>query len=210
MSLNSLANALGAETAAVPAPLADRLGAETGSIHERPLFVPVAKDFSWRDDPSAKQEVEAARAQAVRVAQQDAEELQSKYRTSILALESAAQSAAQAAAEDVVALAMTLASALVGAEIRASVDSLTVVIQSALAGLGDDKPTAVRLSPGDHDRITSHSDQPTPHVALVADATLSDGDCIVESPDRVVDASTRARLESIHDKVLRLYTESRE
>ncbi len=93
-------------------------------------------------------------------------------------------------------IACAIARQVLRRELAASTDGLAEVVREAVQLLLEDgRPGSLSLSPADHERfgaalqaqLAEHS------VNVIADPSLSDGDCVLSSADSRVDASVAAR-----------------
>lgn len=184
---------------------ADRPAGRAGMPTIAPLFRPAtgAVDLS---DPEVTQQIDAARHRAVQEVQtlnsQAMRELSQRYAETFQRLEAAIASIENVVAAEVVDLAFLVASELIQAEMRHRPDAIVALVEQALAGMPHEGKVRVRLNSEDlatvKDALASDA-----RLEWSVDAALGRGDCIVETPSRIVDASIDARLEAVRDTLVR-------
>lgn len=172
-----------------------------------PLFRPPVQTFD-PDAPEVVQEVDAARLRAVQEVQElNSRELGSlaeRYAASLQRLEQAVASIERVVASEVVDLALLVASELVQTEMRQNADLVLGVVESALSEVPHDGKVLVRMHPEDLASVKIRVDaDTTTSLDWQEDPGLARGDCIVETPRRIIDASIGARLETVRDSLVR-------
>ena len=175
-----------------------------------PLFTPPPAEMDFDSaEVSQHLEAEAARiAQEMQSAnQQELIHLGSKYVASLNELNRAVTSVERVVASEVVDLALVVASELIGAEMRAKPEMITEVVERALASVQHDGQVRVRLCPMDMQVVRAHIDADESldvgMICLEEDASLSYGDCVVETPKKIVDVSVAARLCAVRESLVR-------
>ncbi len=112
-----------------------------------------------------------------------------------------AEAQAQRAADDAasaVSLALVVAQEILGREIALDRTFLVTMVTEALATVGGQAPVRLRLSPTDLAYLGEVRPEVLgPTVEVITDESLGIGGCVVESEQRVVDASMETRLASV-------------
>ena len=192
---------------AVVVPLAQRIQRRAaaprwrpGDGHELPSAPPAG-------DPSdlARQQLQAeveglARARAA------VEETLDRYLAAVDRLERQLREVAAPRPEDVVELALLVAREILGREAQVDRDRLLAAIDETLPHLGDGT-VVLRLSPADLAHLRARRpDLLRAGVELVADTDVSDGGCVMEATDRIVDVSIETRLAAVRGRLLEALT----
>jgi flagellar assembly protein FliH len=196
-----------------PAPLWTRKGPSA----PRPLFVqeaesraPRAKESAAPLSPLELPEVKAAIEDAVRAAQQEAEQLhqkateeaQRKLRDALTQLQNTRRRVAPDPRE-VIELALAVARELLRHELQAKPERLQEAIREVLRAVEGENEVTVRLSPQDLAWAREHLD--ASHEAgltFVADPSLSPGDCVAETKARAASLTVEARIDAVRERVL--------
>jgi len=106
--------------------------------------------------------------------------------------------------QQVVQLSLAIAKRILRREVAADQDLLCALARVALDRLGNASPAKVRLHPDDHAAVTTrhgHGWAGT-HVVVEADASVSRGGCLVESPFGFVDASVDAQFRVLEEALV--------
>ncbi len=109
---------------------------------------------------------------------------------------------------DAVEIAVVIARRILEMELQTGTAPLFSLVRSAVRRLGESRKIVVRLSPGDAAAVQAAGEGGPMHgvaiakVEIMADATLTPGDCIVDGEHGTVDGRLSARL----DEVRRLVT----
>jgi flagellar biosynthesis/type III secretory pathway protein FliH len=104
---------------------------------------------------------------------------------------------------DVVEIAAVIAERILEKELQAGTDALFSLVRSAVRRLGESRKIVVRLSPSDAAAVKAAGDGgPMRGLAIVkidviADATLSPGDCMVDGEHGSVDGKLSTRLDEV-------------
>ncbi len=105
-------------------------------------------------------------------------------------------------------IAVVIARRILEMELQTGTAPLFSLVRSAVRRLGESRKIVVRLSPGDAAAVQAAGEGGPMHgvaiakVEIMADATLTPGDCIVDGEHGTVDGRLSARL----DEVRRLVT----
>lgn len=146
-------------------------------------------------DEGLRAGIEEGRAEARAAAAKETEELRSAIsalkRTADM-LAGARAEATRVAVDQVMALAVQLAEAVIGRHLHDSAAPGLDAVRRALSAAPSERPAVARLAPADMEQLRRlQLDGQTAEltgVELVADASLSPGDCIVETGESLVDA----------------------
>lgn len=192
--------------------LLEELLPTSGQVSQRPtevspLFRPPQVDFD-PNHPEFAAELDKARTAAIAELQQSNSHelgiLADRYTASLQRLEQAILGIERVMASEVVDLALVVAREFVSAEMRHQPECIVELVEQALAAVPHDGKVSVRMHPGDlqavADRIGDSADLA---IEWVADESLAHGDCIVETPERLIDASIDARLAAVRDSLIR-------
>ena len=97
--------------------------------------------------------------------------------------------------QQVVQLGLAIAQRILRKEIAVDQDLMCAMARVALDRLGDAAPATVRLHPDDHAaiQVIHGAGWAGTHVTILADAGVSRGGCLVESPFGFIDASVEAQ-----------------
>lgn len=104
----------------------------------------------------------------------------------------------------VVQLALAIAKRILRREVASDHDLLCAMARVALDRIGDARPARIRLHPDDHAAIVAARGPGWAggHVTVEADATVSRGGCLVESPFGFADASVEAQFRVLEEALL--------
>lgn len=130
--------------------------------------------------------------------QQALEELKTRYIEGLSAVAEAAERAERVLTRDAVAIAMVLTHELMGHALATDPKAISDIVRDALRQVPEDAKTRVKVAPDDLPRVEIVlAGSKRSAIDLVADPQLQPGDCIVESPNLVVDARLRERLAAV-------------
>jgi len=200
-------------------PLADLLprGGSAGrqsDLRVVPLFQKPSPELHQR---ALQAEIEAARNQTVQEVQdtnrRELDGLGERFASSVAKLENAVLGIEKVVASEVVDLALLVAGEIVKKEMSQNPELLVAAVESALANLPHDGTVVLRLNPADLEHVRSASPGGGKSVIeYEPDPGLSRGDCVLETPSRIIDASIDARLAAVRESLVRLLMteESRE
>ncbi len=104
--------------------------------------------------------------------------------------------ASVASGPDIVELSMAVAQSVLRQELVLQPEVVVSAVQVALEALRGEAPTRIRLHPTMVEAVrTARPDLEPEGIELVADPSLGEGGCIVESAHQALDASVEERLE---------------
>ncbi|HTP52414.1 MAG TPA: FliH/SctL family protein [Anaeromyxobacteraceae bacterium] len=153
----------------------------------RPLKPPPRREAQAPAPPSP--DVEEVRRQAME-----------RVGDAVRALRLEAERLAEQSRADAIEVAFQVASRILESEVKANPESLFALVRSALRKAGDSRRIALRLCPGDAAAMERDFDQlgrgdlSAARVEIVADPTLSQGDCVVDTDFGQVDGRLATRL----------------
>lgn len=104
---------------------------------------------------------------------------------------------------DAVELAVVIARRILDSELQAGTAALFALVRSAVRRLGESRKIVVRLSPGDAAAVQAAGEGGPMHgvaiakIEIMADATLSPGDVIVDGEHGSVDGRLSVRLDEV-------------
>lgn len=169
----------------------------------RQVFAPVERWEELRDRPEVAAELERARADAASAAGADLVSAREQLVGAIENLDRAALDVRSASAADIVDLALVVARELVDRDFSERREPLIVAVQRGLEAIVERERTVVRVHIDDAAYVQEHlDDSQLVAVRVVGDPGLSPGSCIVETPDRVLDASIGARIEAVREALV--------
>ena len=178
------------------------LGARTAQTARTAFAPPQASIARLQDDPELKRQLDEARAEAeiegLRAAQHKVEALVERYGDALVRLQEMTRENARPLAAEVVELALVVAREILGRECTIDHEPLLRRVEAALQSVAGDATIEVRLSKGDLTYIAKRRpDLGEAGVVLIEDPRLGPGGCVVETPERIVDASIEARLDAV-------------
>ena len=188
----------------------------------RPLWEPPAHDAAPSPpqiDPSSTPEFHHMMQEARRyaeeaghsAAQEQIDALRDRYLDSIAELERLSREASRPKAEEIVSIAMIVAKEIIGRELSLDRGLLTARLDSALEQAGSEGPLRVRLATVDLAFMgAARQDLIDSGVVFVDDPDLNQGGCVVETSQRVVDATIETRLAAAREAVLEVMEHSPE
>ncbi len=200
-------------------PLADLLprGGNAGrqsDLRVVPLFQKPSPELHAR---ALQAEIESARNQTVQEVQdtnrRELDGLSERFASSVAKLENAVLGIEKVVASEVVDLALLVAGEIVKKEMSQNPELLVAAVEAALANLPHDGTVVLRLNPADLEHVRSTApDGGKSVIEYEPDPSLSRGDCVLETPSRIIDASIDARLAAVRESLVRLLMteESRE
>jgi flagellar assembly protein FliH len=135
-----------------------------------------------------------------------ADALAARYRAAIDMLRIETQRLAEQARADAVEIAFQVARKLLETELASNPEPLFGLVRTAIQKLGDARKVTVRVCPADLGLLKSEDESRfvqmrVAQVELVADPTLSPGDCVIESPVGAVDGRLSVRLAELRRAV---------
>lgn len=107
------------------------------------------------------------------------------------------------AEKDAVKLAFAIAQKIVYHELAAREETIFELVHEALKQVPDWKSAVIRVSPSDYERIKQKtavfSDDPDAleELRMQPDPSISDGDCIIDTPFGMIDARVEKRLQAV-------------
>jgi flagellar assembly protein FliH len=116
------------------------------------------------------------------------------------ALSLEAERVAEQARGDAIEIGFQVASRILEAEVRSNPEALFTLVKSALRKAGDSRRVVVRMCPADAAVVEPARDRlgdgglTAARIEVVADASLSSGDCLVETDFGQVDGRLATRL----------------
>ena len=199
-------------------PLADLLprGAKAGRQSDQrvvPLFQKPSPELHQR---ALQAEIETARNQTVQEVQdinrRELDGLSEGFAASVAKLENAVLGIEKVVASEVVDLALLVAGEIVKKEMSQNPELLVAAVEEALADLPHDGTVVLRLNPADLEHVRNANPGAKSVIEYEPDPSLSRGDCVLETPSRIIDASIDARLAAVRESLVRLLMteESRE
>ena len=209
------------DTASVVVALEDRLqgGRPAETLTPRPLFGPPVVDLDMAA-PEVRERLDHARLSAMREVQElnqrELSELTKRYAATFMRMEEAIASIPRVVASEVVDMALLVAQEILHAELSVHPNLVTEAVERALAGVPQDSSVSVRMNAEDLESVRAHfaneeSSRTIQSMEWSVDSALRRGDCVIELPNRVVDASLQARFEAVRDTLVRaLMAEERE
>lgn len=210
--IRSLVSTISSEhdTTSVVVALEERLSgvrASPKTSRPRPLFGPPVTDLDMAA-PEVRARLEEARMGAMREVQEvnrlELSQLTERYAATFMKMEEAIASIPNVVTTEVVDLALLVAQEIVHAELSTKPELVTNAVERALASVPQDGTITLRMNPEDLEGVKSHLDENTTRtIHWSADSALRRGDCIVEMPDRVVDASIQARFNAVREVLVR-------
>ncbi len=189
-------------------PLSSSLsGGQSVQLEIQPLF--------YRRPPEAHQEAldsEISQARSETIASlQDAhkvehQEMAQRFASSVSKLEEAIAQVEHVVAAEVVDLALLVAQQLIGVEIQRDPEILITTVSEALAQFPHEGNVCIRLHPDDLELIRREMSEreDVSRVEWQEDLSISLGDCIVETPTRLIDASIESRLGAVRNSLVKL------
>ena len=186
----------------------DLLGRTVNVLRPFLSSVPASNDRPDETSFDVEEIKRRAEQQGLLAAKGKVEALAHRYLDAIARLTAAVHEGSRPDAHQIVELAMIVGRAVVAHELSARHELLLATVESALLAVRDDEAVHVRLGPTD----LAYVQQNRPELAqsgvrFVEDATLAIGGCIVESTQRVIDASIEARLASVRAAVTAIFSE---
>lgn len=120
-------------------------------------------------------------------------------RFALEALRAQGERLAEQARSDALELGILVARRILEREVTTNLDSLFSLIKSAVRRAGEDHVTRVRLHPADAERLkgVNESDFTLGKIELIADATLTRGDVMVDTKDHSIDGRLTTRFEEL-------------
>jgi flagellar assembly protein FliH len=183
------------------------LGAAANDARERKLFAEetqaagLAVEAPPPPPPPPAPAVPAAEVEAAR------REATARLAAAIDRLQLAGARLAEEARSDVLELAFQIARRILESELRAGSEALFALVRSAVRRVGEARRVSVRLHPHDAGAVQVALDSSDPavvtlaRVELVADPSLSPGDCVVDSDAGQVDGRLASRLQELRRAV---------
>ncbi len=209
------------DTASVVVALEERLhgGGVVEALRPRPLFGPPAVDLDMAA-PEVRERLDQARLSAMREVQdvnrRELSVLTERYAATFMRMEEAIASIPRVVASEVVDLALLVAQEILHAELSVHPNLVSDAVERALAGVPQDATVSIRMNAEDLESVKAHfSDEESSRtirsMEWSADSALRRGDCVIELPNRVVDASLQTRFSAVRDTLVRaLMAEERE
>jgi flagellar assembly protein FliH len=130
-------------------------------------------------------------------------EFAERVAAAVSALRLTGERLAEQARSDALELALLLARRIVEGELQTNVEPLFGIVRSVVRRVGESRRATVRLSPGDAARVEQgghgqlFSGISIGQVDVVADPSLSPGDCMVDADFGTVDARLDTRLDEL-------------
>ncbi len=207
-----LTNSEASETTVIPH--AKSLFGDAGqasSSELRPLFAepetaPEASSSISEEEFQAQ--VEAARMDAVREVQEvnsrELAEISERYAATFMRMDEAIAAIPKAITSEVVDLALLIAQELIHAELSVNEELVFSAVERALTNVPNDGTVTVCMNPDDLQGVQTRLEKEGMlAIKLEANSELRHGDCVVQMPDRIIDASLDARLEAVRDTLVR-------
>ncbi|MBL4635566.1 MAG: hypothetical protein JKY56_17025 [Kofleriaceae bacterium] len=191
-------------------PLADLLprGGSAGrqsDLRVVPLFQKPSPELHQR---ALQAEIESARNQTVQEVQdtnqRELDSLGERFAVSIAKLENAVLGIEKVVASEVVDLALLVAGEIVKKEMSQNPELLVAAVEEALADLPHDGTVVLRLNSADLEHVRNALRDGKSVIEINPDPSLSRGDCVLETPTRIIDASIDARLAAVRESLVRL------
>lgn len=183
------------------------VAASAGRVNMRPLFREPKRAVD-ASAPEFQARVEEASILAVRDVQErnsrELAEISERYASTFMRLDEAIASIPRVVTSEVVDLALLVAQEVLHAELSVREDLVFAAVERALNGAPHDGTVTVRMNPDDLEGVeTRLKDSGMLAMKCEADASLRRGDCVVQTPGRIIDASLDARLEAVRDTLVR-------
>ncbi len=120
-------------------------------------------------------------------------------RLAIEVLRSQGERLAEQARSDALELGILIARRILEREITTNLDGLFSLIKSAIRKAGEAHVTRIRLHPADVERVkdAAHSEFSLGKIELVADASLTPGDVMVDTAHHAIDGRLSTRFEEL-------------
>lgn len=192
-----------------PAPRRPRF---LSSVPETPEAVPA--DFSQRDVPRPRKVSFGSAVDESKKAQPPPPDLSEIRREAMERISAAvevlhlqAECLAEQARADALEIAFQVARKILQTELSSSPEPLFALIRSALQRVGDSRRIVLRLTPEDAALVAADKERleagtvAVARIEIVADASLSPGDCMVETDFGKVDGRLATRLEEVRRTV---------
>ena len=182
---------------------------QKAAVHTEPLSK-VLDQSRMIDDPLAEPAVRAEIDAAIAIAKEEARRETEKEATAlferlaeaIAQIEETSRGAFRLQASEVVELGLTVATAIIGRELAVDKDAISELVDRCLNGIVDTATIVVKLNPADLTIVESTDCDR--QVALVSDASLARGECIIETPEQLVDARIASRVETLRGELVKL------
>lgn len=122
-----------------------------------------------------------------------------KLHAAVLALKNQGERLAEQARSDSLELGILIARRILERELSSNLDGIFSLIKSAIRRAGEDHVTRVRLCPSDIERFRDDaiSDFSLGKIELVADASLTSGDVMVDTGSHTIDGRLATRFEEL-------------
>jgi flagellar assembly protein FliH len=147
--------------------------------------------------PASPEPATAPAAAELRLARQEA---MTRVSEAVRSLGLAASRLAEQARGDSIEIGFQVASRILEMEVKSNPEALFALVRSALRKAGDSRRVVVRMSPGDVAVMETDRDRlgegglSTARVEVVPDATLTSGDCVVDTDFGQIDGRLATRL----------------
>jgi flagellar biosynthesis/type III secretory pathway protein FliH len=164
-----------------------------------PVAPPAAAPPPFHDPAAAHPHAAAPRATDARVLEAHREALQ-RVATAVETLRAQAAHLGEQARADALEIGFLVARTLLESEVRQSPQAVFQLVRQAVRRAGDSRRISVRLSPEDAAIVNAENGRAplfgpaAARVEIVADATLSRGDCVVDTDFGRVDGRLETRL----------------
>ncbi|MCP4448380.1 MAG: hypothetical protein GY811_24020 [Myxococcales bacterium] len=173
----------------------------------RPLFRAPALAFDT-SAPEFQAKVAEARLSAMQSVQEinsrELSEISERYAATFMRMDEAIASIPKVITSEVVDLALLVAQEILHAELSVREDLVFDAVERALAGVPHDGTVAIRMNADDIEGVKRRFEEEGPgNMKWQIDSALRAGDCVVEMPSRIIDASLDARLEAVRDTLVR-------
>ena len=144
-----------------------------------------------------------AEVAGMRAAQEQIDALRDRYLDSIATLERSTREAARPHGHEIVSIAMIVAKEIIGRELAVDRGLLTARLDDAMERAGNEAPVRVRMATADLAFLgAARQDLIDSGVIFVDDPEINQGGCVVETSQRVVDATIETRLAAARQAVL--------
>ncbi len=177
----------------------------------RSLFAEPEPEMPAQSETSEEEfhaRVVEARLRAVQEVQEvnsrELAEISERYAATFMRMDEAIASIPKVITSEVVDLALLVAQELMHAELRVSEDLVFGAVERALTDVPRDGTVTVFLNPDDLEGVQGRLEGAGMlSMKWEANSELRPGDCVVQMPDRIIDASLDSRLEAVRDTLVR-------
>ncbi len=135
-------------------------------------------------------------------AEEQVDALKAQYLEALVRIDALIKEGQRPSAQEVVELALLVGREVVGRELKADRQPLVQAIEEAIRTVRSDGTVRIRIDPSDLEFLRQKRPDLLPGVEWVAQAGLGIGGYLVETPQRVVDATIAARFEAVRVSLL--------